>query len=248
MRVLAEDDHLRGWYDVNARMAAVAVREALVVSVPCPVIAVLSPPRLGERPKPLASCDPLRGPLDHDIRAGLPAVAPGRHGHEWRILKVDVLLLTYTGAEREAPLAPDTYHGCDVWASVGAHGGQPVELGPVEQRLCGFPRRSRRRRVAEAIVDLSCPHACVDRHPTANLSVVNAPLLLAQVLRRRLASSGRPTGIKTRPTQCGTSGRCGSLIAGLTPRGQGTAIGAAQGRGREGSSWQPGQEMGTQRL
>src|SRR3954465_10295613 len=175
MRVLAEDDHLRGWYDVNARMAAVVVREALVVSVPCPVIAVLPPPRLGERPKPLASCDPLRGPLDHDIRAGLPAVAPGRHGPEWRILKVDVLLLTYSGAEREAPLAPHTYQGCHVWASVGAHGGQPVELGRVVRCPHGLPRGSRRRGVAEATVDLSCRHACVDHHPTANSSVINAP-------------------------------------------------------------------------
>src|SRR3954451_24733473 len=171
MRVLAEDDHLRGWYDVNPRMAAVAVGKALVVSVPGPVIAVLAPPRPGDRPKPLASCDPLRGPLDHDICAGLPAVAPGRHGDECRVLQVDVLLLTYSGAEREAPLAPYTYHGCHMWASVGAHGGQPVELGPVEQPLHGLPRGSRRRGVAEAIVDLSCRHACVDRHPTANSSV-----------------------------------------------------------------------------
>src|SRR3954464_12605754 len=177
MRVLAEDDHLRGWYDVNPRMAAVAVGKALVVSVPGPVIAVLAPPRPGERPKPLASCDPLRGPLAHNICAGLPAVAPGRHGDEWRVLKVDVLLLTYSGAEREAALAPDTYHGCHVWASVGAHGGQPVELGPVEQRLHGLPRRSRSRGVGEASVDLSCPHAGVDRHPTANSSVINASFL-----------------------------------------------------------------------
>src|SRR3954447_10544278 len=173
MRVLAEGDHLRGWYDVDPRTAAVAVREALVVGVPCPVIAVLASPRIGERPKSLATCDSLRGPLDHDICAGLPAVAPGRDGYEWGVLKVDVLLLTYSGAEREAPVAPDTYHGCHVRACVGAHGGQPVELGPVEQRLHGLPRGSRRRGVGEAIVDLSCRHAGVDRHPTANSSVIN---------------------------------------------------------------------------
>src|SRR4051812_11591048 len=132
MRILAEDDHLRGWHDVNPRTAAIAVREALVVGVPRPVIAVLEPPPLGERPKPLASCDPLRDPLEHHICAGLPAVAPGRHGYECGVLQVDVLLLTYSGAEREAPLAPDTYHGCHVWASTGPHGGQPVELSPVE--------------------------------------------------------------------------------------------------------------------
>src|SRR3954462_15563575 len=175
MRILAEGDHLRGWYDVDPRTAAVAVREALVVGVPCPVVAVLASPRLGERPKSLATCDSMRGPLDHDISAGLPVVGPGRHGYERGVLQVDMLLLTNSGAEREAPLAPDAYHGCHVWASVRAHGGQPVELGPVEQRLHGLPRGSRRRGVAEAIVDLSCRHACVDRHPTANSSVINAP-------------------------------------------------------------------------
>src|SRR3954452_18796269 len=200
MRVLAEDDHLRGWYDINPRTAAVAVRKALVVGVPRPVIAVLAPPRIGERPKPLVSCDPLRGPLDHDICAGLPAVAPGRYGYEWGVLKVDVLLLTYSGAEREAAVAPDTYHGGHVRASVGAHGGQPVELGPVEQRLHGLPRGSRRRGVAEAIVDLSCHHAGVDRLPTANSSVINARLRGAQPRSSAAGSQvevGQPVSART---------------------------------------------------
>src|SRR4051794_31387239 len=209
MRVLAEDDHLRGWYDVDPRTAAVAVRKALVVGVPRPVIAVLAPPRIGERPKPLASFDPLRGPLDHDICAGLPAVAPGRHGYEWGVLKVDVLLFAYSGAEREAPVAPDTYQGCHVRASVGTHGGQPVELGPVEQRLHGLPRGSRRRGVGEAIVDLSCPHAGVDRHPTANSSVINVRPMSG---RGGCRSRGRRGGCDAQPVH-GAAGRLDRLLA-----------------------------------
>src|SRR3954454_21520729 len=114
VRVLAERDHLRGWHDVRPWPVAVVGSEAFIVGLPRPVSAVLAQPRLGEWPEPLTSSDPLRGPLDHHVGAGPPAVAAGGHGHQRGVLQIDVLLLTDTCAERKLPVAPDAYQRCHV--------------------------------------------------------------------------------------------------------------------------------------
>src|SRR3954447_16873583 len=153
---MTEDDDLPGPDGVDPRTAvragtgATELDELLAPDLERPVVAVLRVPGVGQPLQGLRVRHAYGGALDHDVLSCVPAVragAPGRHSHVRVAVEVALLLLVWSGAEREGAVQPYAHERYRVRPPVRPDSDDPVELRILEKALDVGPRRRVGRRL-----------------------------------------------------------------------------------------------------